>query len=194
MRTIEIKIFEFNELSEEAKQNAIESVRETYYCNNDFARWAIDDCALLEPKHDELVSLFGENYNFPLIENTRDKIYFDTDRDSFLDVENAMKVTNDKQFLKWLGLSDEVINGDSFHYSIETPRGRNRNTTIVFDGYDDKHDEMIEKAIDKFNNHIQDILNRIEEDIEYRFTDEAIIEDIQCNGLEFTEEGDLYQI
>ena len=49
----------------------------------------------------------------------------------------------------------------------------------------------ITEAVDKFEEHCQEILNRIEADIDYRFTDEAIIEDIQANNIEFTEEGEI---
>lgn len=192
MRTIRTKVYKFDELSEQAKQIAIEEVRNEYYEDNDFANWAIDDCALFEPKEKELIELFGEDYNFPLIKNTRVSIYFDTERDSYLDCEKAMEVTNEKQFLLWLGLTEEIINGDDFSFSIFTPNYRNADTTIDFDGFDSKFDEAISNAQDKFNDLIGDILNRIEADIDYRFTDEAIIEDIEANEYEFLSNGKKY--
>ena len=71
MRTIRTKVYKFDELSEQAKQVAIEEVRNEYYEYNDFANWTVDDCALFEPKEKKLIELFGEEYNFPLIKNTR---------------------------------------------------------------------------------------------------------------------------
>ena len=62
MRTEEITIYEFHELSEKAKQKAIENVRESYYVYNEFSEWVIDDCCLLEPPHKELENLFGDKY------------------------------------------------------------------------------------------------------------------------------------
>lgn len=66
MRTIRTKIYKFNELSNDAKQVAIENYRNQ---DNDFETWAIDDCSLLEPIEKELRDLFGKDYDFPLIEN-----------------------------------------------------------------------------------------------------------------------------
>ena len=192
MRTIRTKVYKFDELSEQAKQVAIEEVRNEYYQDNDFANWAIDDCALLEPKHEELSKLFGKDYDFPLIKNTRENIDFDTDRNRYLDCSNAIEITNQEQFLKWLGLTDEIINGEDFSFSIFTPSFRNADTTIDFDGFDSKFDEVIYNAQNKFKNHIEDVLKRIEADIDYRFTDEAIIEDIEANDYECLSKGKGY--
>lgn len=191
MRTITTTVFNFEELSEGAKETAIENVRQSYYEYNDFASWAIDDCALFEPKEKELTDILGDSYNFPLIENTREKIYFDTDRNSFLDCENAMVITNDKHFLLWLGIDTSIKGLEDIEYTIATPRGRNADTTIDFDNYSSDFDNLIREAVDKFDNLVSEVLQRIENDIDYRFTDEAIAEDIQANEMEFTEEGEL---
>ena len=118
MRTIITKVYKFDELSEQAKQTAIEEVRNEYYQDNDFASWAIDDCVLFEPKEKELVELLGEDYNFPLIENTRESIYFDTERNRFLDCEKAMVVTNKRQFLLWLGIDTNIEGLDEIEFNI----------------------------------------------------------------------------
>jgi len=192
MRTIRTKLYKFEELSEEAQETAIEQVRDSYYAYNDFSEWAIDDCTLFEPKHEELSTLFKSDYKFPLLENTGNKIYFDTGRGSYLDCENALIVTNEKQFLLWLGIPQEVSEGEDFDYSIFTPSYRGSSTTINFDGYTSDFDDVVQDAIDKFEEHISDCLTSIEKNIDYMFSDEAIIEDIEANGLEFTEAGLLY--
>lgn len=192
MRTIEVNVYKFEELSNEAKEVAIEQIRNTYYEWNDFANWATDDCSLFEPKQEELIELFGKEYKFPLIENTRKNIYFNTDRNWFLDCVDAIEITNDNQFLKWLGLTDEIINNEDFSFHIFNPNYRNADTTIDFDGFDSKFDEVISNAQDKFNEHIQDVLKRIEDSIDYRFSDEAIIEDIKANEYEFLSNGKIY--
>jgi hypothetical protein len=203
MRTIRTKVYSFDELSKDAQEKAIEKVRNSYYKHNDFARWAIDDCYLFEPKHEELVSLFGADFyeklnegkqygGEPLVQNTREDIYFDTDRNRFLDCEKAMKITNDTYFLKWLGIDTSVEGLQDIYYSIVTPSGRNESTTIVFEDYPSEFGDVIDDATEKFNNHVQDCLNRIEEDIDYRFTDEAIIEDIIANEYEFLKDGTRY--
>ena len=203
MKTIEITLYKFEELSKEAQQKAIEKIRDSYYEHNNFAEWAIDDCYLFEPKHKELVELFGEDFykelnkgkkytDNPLINNNRSNIYFSTDRNWHLDCAEAMEISNDKYFLLWLGLTEEIINGEDFNYHIFTPNYRNSDTTIEFEGYDDEADYLIGEAIEKFNNHINECLKRIESNIDHQYTDEAIIEEIECNDYDFTETGEIY--
>ncbi len=192
MRTIETTVYKFNELTDEAKETAIEQVRTFYYNYNDFAEWATDDCSLFEPKHDELNELFGSKYEFPLLKNTRKNIYFSTDRNWFLSCEEAIEVQNIGQFLMWLGLPTELINDDDFSYEIFTPNYRDASTKIQFNEYPSEYDAIIDEAIDKFDSHIQSVLRRLEADIDYRFSDEAITEDIDANDYEFTEDGSIY--
>lgn len=197
-KVIKTKVYSFKELTPEAKETAIEQIRESYYQYNDFAQWAIDDDYLFEPKNDELVKLFGEAYTKlkePMIGNTRNKIYFDTDRNSFLDCENAMVINEDKLFLKWLGIPENLIG--EVNYSIYTPSGRNRDTIIEFEFNGEENTPEIEKILseaeNKFNDHIADCLKNISEQIDYRFTDEAITEDIESNDTEFTKEGKIFK-
>ena len=192
MRTIRTKVYKFDELSEQAKQVAIEEVRNDYYEYNDFANWAVDDCALFEPKEKELTELFGEEYNFPLIKNTRESIYFDTERNRFLDCKKAMQITNKKQFLLWLGIDVEDEAFENIYFEIITPNYRNASTEIAFDDYDERFGDRIDTAVERFNALIRDIIDRIEADIDYRFTDEAIIEDILANDYEFLSNGKKY--
>lgn len=107
MRTVNIQIYKFEELSKEAKENAISIIGESYHNDNEFAEWAIDDCGLLEPPHEELDKLFKEDYNFPLIKNNR-KVFFDTYQRT-LDISKAMEIQNSTQFLMWLGLTKRLI-------------------------------------------------------------------------------------
>jgi hypothetical protein len=186
MRTVRTKVYQFNELNDEAKEVALNDYRNE---DHDFGNWAIDDCALLEPQDSELRELFGVDYNFPLIENNRINIYFDTGRNRFLDCSKAIEITNDKQFLKWLGIDIDIEGLKDIEFSIFTPSFRNADTTIDFDNYSSDFDEVILLAQSKFNNHIQDVLKGIEADIDYRYSDEAITEDIEANEYEFLSNG-----
>ena len=197
MRTIRTKIYSFDELSNDAKVIAIENIRQNYYSDNDFELWAVEDCALFEPIQTELdlIGFESNNGNEFLIENTRKSIYFGTDRNSFLDCAEAMEETNNELFLKWLGIEGELA--EKIESEIYTPNNRNANTTIEFsEGYGcefSKEDlTVLENATKKFNNHIQSVLKRIEADIDYRFTDEAITEDILANDYEFLKSGKQY--
>ena len=176
MRTITTTVYSFNELNESAKQKAISEIKNKYYDYNNFSEWAIDDCYLLQPRE-----LMNEDL---LILNNR-KVYFSLDRDRYIDISNAMEIQNSTLFLKWLGLDKILI--DKVDYtiledSIEfTNQSKNDFTTI--------QEVKINAAIKKFENHCQDILNNIEADIDYRFSDEAIIESLIANDYEFTEDG-----
>lgn len=203
MRTIRTKVYLFNELSKDAQQKAIEQIRNSYYEYNEFAHLAVDNCYLFEPKHEELISLFGENFyeklnegkqykDTPLIQNTRERIFFDTDRNSYLDCEEAMKITNNTYFLKWLGIDTSIEGLKDIYYSIVTPSYGNASTTIYFDEYSSDFDDVIKSATHKFNAHIENCLKRIKADIDYQFTDEAIIEDAIANEYEFLKDGTKY--
>lgn len=182
MRIIETKAYEFNELNDDAKANAIEEIRNEYYEYNCFNKWAIDDCYLLEPKHVEL-SKFKE-YKDILIKNNR-KVYFSLDGGSYIDISKAMEIQNSTLFLKWLGLDQRLI--DKVDYTILSD-------SIEFQNQSDKdftsiQNKKLSAAKRKFEDHCSYILERIENDIDYRFSDEAIIEEIEANGYEFTENG-----
>jgi len=187
MRTIETKVYPFNELSEEAKENAINNIRDL---DHDFAEWAIDDCSLFEPKERDLEVLLGKDYSFPLFKNNRKDIYFD----NFLECHKAIEITNDAHFFKWLNIPKRLAN--KLEYEIYTPKYRNSTTKIEFNHYKqndftDIEQDYLGKAIKKFECHIQYVLNRIKTDIEYQYSDEGIIDRIEGNGYEFTENGKL---
>jgi len=188
MQTLEIQLFNFDELTKESKEKAIEGVRELCYVDNNFAEWAIDDCALLEPLHKDLFDLLGKNYNFPLIKNNRE-IYFSLDRDKYIDVSNAMEITNKYQFLMWIGIPENMIENVDFSIGKDTISIEENSWDYEFN---DNELKIINSAVEKFENHCDDILDRIRKDIDYRFSDEAIIEDILSNSFEFTEDGAIY--
>ena len=176
MRTIETKVYEFNELSEEAKEKAIDNMRTRMY-DWDIHYWVIDDCYLLNPK----------GINDLIIGNTR-KIYYSLDRDRYIDISNGMEINNDIAFLEWLKIPFDIH--DKVYYTI----GKD---TIEFeeneDGYTftDNELEILDNAKEIFEDHCDWVLNCIESNIEYYFSDENIIEDITCNEYEFTEEGNI---
>ena len=203
MRTLTVKIYKFSELTEEAKTNAITNVGESYHDYNDFAEQSIDNCYLFEPPHEELIKLFGENFyndlnknskykDTPLIGNTRESIYFDTDR-GYLNCISALDIKNTEYFLKWLGLNGALI--EKVYYQIENEYS----TTINFYPNDDEiilkdiEKEVLTKAKEKFDRHIRKVVKNIGENIDYYFSDEAITEDIEANEYEFLQDGTIFK-
>jgi hypothetical protein len=199
MKTIEVQIYYFNELSPAAKQVAIDQFRNRKLEDYGVVEWAIDDCSLFEPNYKEMKGLFGEEYTKlkkPVMANTRKNIYFDTDRNRHLDVHQAIEITNEKMFLIWLGVPEEMH--EKVYFKIKNNWARNPDTIIKFEENDcDYHftDEeilILKNAAQKFSNHMDEVLNRIEESIEYQFTDEYIAEEIEANEYEYTADGKRY--
>lgn len=187
MRIIEIKLYQFGELSENAKGMAIMEHRAYIGEYGDVAECAIDNCYLLEPKDEELKKLFGKNFDKQIIENNR-KVYFDLGRDKHIDISKAMEIQDSEKFLMWLGLSKRLIDkcdydilADAIEFSCQS-----------HNEFTDIENKKLDKAREKFAAHCQNILKRIEEEIDYRYSDEAIIEEIEANEYEFTESGKKY--
>lgn len=194
-----IAIYNFSELSENAKANAIENVRsmmrDTDY--HEACRWAIDDCALFEPAHKEMAELFGEDYyekngNDFVFKNNRTNIEYD---DYEIHIQQALEITNWTMFKKWLGIPDSL----SKWIEIEIIEGPSR-TELEFEisilNSDPRYaaiESVIEKAEAKFGDHMRGISSRIESGIEEYFSDENVEDRITENDYEFLEGGTIYE-
>ena len=199
MKTIEVQIYQFNGLSPAAQQKAIEQFRKMKYEDSSVTEWAIDNCYLFEPENSVMETLFSEEYTkltTPVIANTRKNIYFDTDRNRHLDVHQAIEITNEKMFLTWLEIPEKLQ--EKLFYTITKTYGRNPDTIIEFEegenDYEFTNEEnmILKNAAQKFSNHMDEVLNRIEQSIEWQFTDECITEDIEANEYEYTADGKQY--
>jgi hypothetical protein len=196
MKTIEVKIYYFNELTTAAQQIAIDQFRNRKYEDSSIAEWAIDDCFLFEPR--EIQALFGEEYTKlkkPVMANTR-KVYFDTEINRHLDADEGIQITNEKMFLIWLGIPEEMH--EKVYFTIKNFGGRYPDTIIQFEEnecnyeFTAEENKILENAAEKFNDHMEEVLNRIEQSIEWQFSDECIAEDIEINQYEYTADGKRY--
>lgn len=198
MKTIEVQIYQFNELSSAAQQIAIDQFRDIKYEDSSVAEWVIDDCYLFEPKNAVMEGLFGEEYkklNKPVMANTR-KVYFDTERNRHLDADEGIQITNEKMFLIWLGIPEEMH--EKVYFTIKNFGGRHPDTIITFEENECEYEftaeenKILENAAEKFNDHMEEVLNRIGESIECQFSDEYISEEIEMNEYEYTADGKRY--
>jgi len=196
MRTKTVNIYNFDELSDSAQEKAIENIRNRNYENNDFSERTLDDNYLFEPKHAILEGLFGDKYKGdpPILGNSR-KVYFSLDRDRYLDATKGIEVNDEHAFLQWLGIPLDLQ--PHVYWNI-TNSGND--TIIEFElgdwdenkeEFTDAEEEILEDAQEKFSDHMSDVLQSIEDNIDYLFSDEAIKEDIEANEYEFTEEGEI---
>jgi len=196
MRTIQI--YSYNELEPVAKLRAIEEVREELMEKESYeaALWAADDCALLEPAHDEMTELLGNDYyekngNQFVFKNNRTNIEFD---DYEIHVQQALEITNNKMFKKWLGIPDVL--SEWIEYEIIESVSK---TDIEFEctliNSDPRYPAAvaaIEKASEKFSNHMNDILIRLENSVEEYFSDDNVEDRILEGEYEFNESGSTY--
>ena len=210
-----ISIYEFSELSPEAKAVAIEEAREEMESNewHEAFHWAVDDCALFEPKHEEMVKVCGEDYyeqnRTPdgkygqfVFKNRRKIKTFDPDTASNIILGEALEITNDRMLKLWLGIPE------IFHESVEyrivasvdddfISRGR---TTIFFEHTELNGEIMgevlegiLELAKEKFGSHITDIHSRILAGIDSYFDDENVGDRIEEREYEFLEDGSIWK-
>jgi hypothetical protein len=197
MKTIELNIYKFDELSKDAQNTAIEKYRQRMYEYNDFRHYAIDDCYLFEPRHTEIVDLCPAytDYGKPIIGNTR-KVYYDLDRNRHLDASNGIVINNEKMFMEWLEIPEGMH--DKVYFTIRATNGRYPDTIINFEEnecdyiFSDEERRILDYAEVKFSNHMEDVLNRISEAYEYYFSDEYIAEHLEINQHDFTEDGKIY--
>ena len=196
MRTIQI--YSYNELEPAAKLRAIEEVREELQEKeyHEAALWAADDCALLEPAHDEMTELLGNDYyekngNQFVFKNNRTNIEFD---DYEIHVQQALEITNSKMFKKWLGIPDVL--SEWIEYEIIESGSK---TDIEFEctliNSDPRYPAAVaavEKASEKFSRHMADILIRLENGVEDYFSDDNVEDRILEGEYEFNESGSTY--
>jgi len=205
MRTVTITLYKFEELSEQAKARAIEDQKDHMmeHEGQEALRWAIDDCSLFEPPHKEMVDLLGDDYyesnKTPdgrygqfVFKNKRRGILVDLDNRD-LCIAAPLEITNEKMFLKWLGLPEEMNNQVSWYIQDGT-----FGTELVIEYADsvldddslevDPDNPVFEAARKKFESHMDSILDRIQSGYDEYFSDENVEERLK-EGEEFEEDG-----
>lgn len=207
MRTI--SIYKFHELSPEAKAKAIEAVREELKedAHDQFAfRFAIDDCALFEPAHAEMVELLGEDYfeqnRTPdgkygqfVFKNTRKGIDWDEHWETAR-IASALEITNDRMFKLWLGIPEEFHSKVSYQFendAYDSPTSVALTHTYKLDNpFASMLDSLFEMAVEKFNDHVSVINTRIADGMKYYYSDEEMEEKIKEGDWEFDEDGNIF--
>jgi len=160
MKTIEIKLYQFNELSEKAKERALEDLR---YINVDDSWWY--ECSI------ETFSEFGVVVKeFDLYRRTIS-----------LDFKKDITDICEKFAYEW---KDNEIG--------ETCKGylKSVDAQLCLDASDQ---EMLEDMEGVFIKDLEyAILNWLNDEYEYLQSDDAIIDTIEANEYDFTENGERY--
>lgn len=193
MKTIEIKLYKFAELSEEAKQTAIDNYR--YQDNDDF--WETDRLASYKAAkniYDDLHNIQEEIKGARLvawIENNLSHLWMNTNviskhadgkiKNSYFAYKyhNPIKYRLSKIF-KTNNLDNCPLTGICYDFDFLQP-------IIDFLREPDKHTTNLNLKMPSYEEVAQ-------KDFDWMNTDEYIIEEIQNRheGEEFTEEGEIY--
>jgi len=188
MRTIETKVYKFNELSNTAKENAIDKLRDI---NIDYDGWWEDDFLLDIGLPKNIANKIDNGY---VMFNWKE-IYFDLDRSFYIQFVN-LKV-EDKYidlFRQFLGIPKTLWK--NVYYEFVNSSYANIDTTIEFEhqenkDFTEKQWIILDKAKEKFNNLVYNAKQVLRDSYYYLISDESIIETIKMNDYEFTEEGKL---
>ena len=194
MRTIRTKVYQFNELSEEAKQTAIEKERNTKeiyldWWNEDAVRQIetvgfINDIKLQY----SLSCSQGDGLSFSCnnIENSVLKSFF-------AEILGKNKEKTIEIIMEYCSFSCTGNNGNHYCYASKS------DIRYEFDDYYANHPQ-IHSVVTKVEKKIEDLYMTLCKDLEkegyaqidYQYTDECIIDDFENNEIEFTKEGKIF--
>lgn len=171
MRYEKIKVYEFNELSEEAKEKAIEKL---WNINVDYEWW---DCV-----YDD-----AENIGLKIKE-------FDLDRGSYVKGEftiSAQEVASN--IIRDHGESCETYQtAVNFINEYEPVFSDYMNEQSENFESGELEDKMLDMESEFLKSLCEDYRVILQNEYDYRTSTEAIIETINANGYEFTEDGKLF--
>jgi hypothetical protein len=207
MKTVEINIYQFSELSEEAKQNAIEQER-----NNLHLDYIFDEATESLQK---FANIFSIKFNyFDFLQTYSNDIVFKLE-DNILQLSGQRLAT-----YLWNNHKTDLYKGKYYslwsktelsyvHHKNGHPVLKKRRSKIILDNscvltgvcYDQDLLDPIYRFLEKptdinfeelLNDCIQNLCKSVESENDFRCSDEGIIEDIESNDFEFEENGDIY--
>lgn len=171
MKTIEIKLYEYKELSEEAQGKAIQTMFD--------------------------INLFYEWWDFIYedAENVQIKISgFDTDRGNYVKLDFMDQPIDTANLIleNWGEKSTGYTEAQEFKEKFDDLYNKYKDENGVIDNYE--YDCELEELEEEFKNDLESVfLTMLTNEYEYRYSDEAIIETIEANEYFFTEDGDLFE-
>ena len=190
-REISMTVYKFSELDENAQNRAIDNLSNV---NVDYNWWDCD--GLLDLTQKEMVDRKINPDEYPSSLYTYDKIYFDIDREWYLEFVN-LRVNVDDVFRKFLRITKRLWENVSYDF-YNKENERNYTTTIFFTENNPLREftanqlEALDRAKEIFDNKVHEALVILRDEYKYRTSREAIIETIKANDYEFYGDGTLY--
>lgn len=172
MKTVTVEIFEFNELSDKAKQTAIGRYREKYL-----------DLSFIWDDGKATVKAFCEVFNIRTTKQYWTEPYLDNIDDDILELTGSelRDYIVEKIPEKYLVRGECLLTGMCYDVDMLSP---------IWD--------FMESSSSQYNYEelIQDCFYQLEQvlkaDDEYQYSDEAISETIEANAYQFTIDGNFY--
>jgi len=190
MRTVETKVFLFNELNEYAKEVAIENFRNSREIFLDF----FNDNAI---EQIEELGFYGSvKLQYSLSNCQGDGLSFSCkgfDESFLLPIFAEILGKGKEKTVKAIMANCSFVNtGNSGHYCFASKS----DIDYYFDSYKSDYlniSNMVTKVCEKLEDIYIELCKDLEKqgyvDIDYQYSDEAIIEDIEANEYEFEEDG-----
>jgi len=186
MRIAQVEVYQFNELSEEAKEKAVNELRDI---NTEYSSWwdhdGLLDLSAKELKSRRITEHLTLSYKLVSFDFVRHHIRFE-----------SVEVNNDDAFRKFLRVHKRLWK--KCHYAFYYPSYPSTAKT-VFEiehqeglSFTDKEEEILDRACKIMNDKINEALVSLEESYEYLTSRRIIIETIEANKYEFTEDGKVY--
>jgi len=193
MRIIETEVYEFHELSKQAKENAIKYFREDTEVMLDFFK---DDCVHYanERGFEDIELQYslgycqGDGLSFSAQEYTKlEELYLD---ELGKGKEKTAKLLADNTYFKCTGNNGYYCFASSSDIDIWI-----ENYTSSINTDCENINEVVNNVRLKLEQIYCDVCDELEtrgyDEIEYQYSDECIIMDIEANQYEFTKEGTL---
>lgn len=205
MKNLSITAYEYDELSPEAKENAVKVWREKYPDYPEYD-WYDFEFEYWKEKLEEL-GYNDANISFSGFWSQGDGASFTAKLDSEI-IKNRFLKDDEKELLKNCIIYGEIYrtsNHYSHKYTVDCRISDIDYSNEIYDMEDDDEDKYREivdridgilRDIEDFilvdaRNLMTEIYDELEKEYEYLTSDEQIGEMISCNGCEFTEKGEL---
>lgn len=178
MRTIETTAYQFHELSEDAQERAIRSIRDKYdqWDHFDYLRHEAGQ------SRSDFLAHFGFKESYGRLGSSG--IHYSGYQGECIDQLFHVRA--------WKWIANSILADSPDLLSGNCPFAGVTWDEILLDPI---REFMARPYRIELSELISDCLanldRAVESEIDYRYSDEAIIEDIECNGFEFTEDGEL---
>ena len=186
MRTVETKVYEFEELSEQVQERVIGDFNDI---NVDYDWWDID--GLLDLTKEEMKKKGIAPGEIKDVLFSYKISAFDFDRGQYIQFDNVV-VNNDDVFRRFLEIPEDLW--DQCAYAF-TDHARFVNTCLelqIVETPTEKEEKILDRAVEIMADKIHEAWVSLRNDYEYFTSEEAVRDTILANEYEFYEDGKMF--